>query len=175
VGRRGGGELFPPPVATQWAHRRLPRIAGNLARHICPSRRALVASGEERRGVPRHVCRRPLALARPGQQPRRPSLALRDEKRNAAWMQLARFTLTGAMAARAEPDKRRQCPLTGCVSRARARASFPVDAPMPWAYQCHPQWRCETCAGGTILALERVPATFLEPGALPRIQRGKLR
>ena len=79
------------------------------------------------------------------------------------------------LAAREEPDKQRHPPLTGSVSRAKAWASFPIDAPMPWAYQCHPQSRCAACAGGTILSLERAPATFLEPGARPRIQRGKLR
>jgi hypothetical protein len=45
----------------------------------------------------------------------------------------ALFTLV----ARAGPTSS-EGPLTRSVSRARRRASFPVDAPMPWAYQCDP-------------------------------------
>jgi hypothetical protein len=41
------------------------------------------------------------------------------------------------LAARAKPDAS-QCPLTGFVSMAKAWASFPVDASLPWAYQCDP-------------------------------------
>jgi hypothetical protein len=76
----------------------------------------------------------------------------------------------------------RSVPPDEVCQQGKALASFPVDVPMPWAYQCHPQGRgsvCrkgeEACAEETIRALERLPVTFLEPQTRPRIQRSKLR
>src|SRR5262249_51118803 len=61
--------------------------------------------------------------------------------------------------------------LTRRVSIAKSKRSFPVDAVAPAAYHCHPQTRCATGAGRTILVRRRRGHVAWEPGALARIER----
>src|SRR5262249_55430290 len=65
-------------------------------------------------------------------------------------------------------------PLTGFVSRATHGHRFLSTQSCLGRINALRNGR-EASVGGTIRALERVPSTFLEPRARPRIQRGKLR
>jgi hypothetical protein len=120
-----------------------------------------------------NVCGPPLMARRAAGKAGNPWSPGRGEGRgrvDARWKSRPRFTPWRRVRARHAVT----VPLTGFVSKATRRRHFLSTRSCLGRINALRNGR-EASAGGTIRALERVPATFLEPGARPRIQRGKLR
>ena len=147
-------EKIPPPVATQWAPRRLPPIA--MARpgsgQCSGAQRGETPSGSEVPVSQLSVSQVP-GLKCEGSQV--PSVCTVDVS--------PRFTLWR----RVRRGLQRQCPLTGSVSRAMRERRFLSTR------SC--LGRINAIRTGEEACAERISATILEPGARPRIQRGELR